>query len=262
MSKNKFPHILLTNDDGIHAPGLRHLWNSLKNIAKISVIAPESEKSGVGMCITCREPLRIKDILWKENTPAWSVSGTPADCIKLALGEILTDLPDLIVSGINNGSNAGRNVLYSGTVGGAIEGVFRGIPSFAVSCVDYNSPDYSIAEPYIEKLANYLLSASPLPKGTLLNVNFPSKTHKNIKGFRLARQGKSYWMENIEKRKHPEENFYYYWLGAKLTDFDEEHEDSDISLLKKGFITAVPINIEELTDHEFLNKKKKSFIHI
>ena len=126
MSKNF--RILIINDDGIHAPGLIHLWKALVDLADVTIIAPAIEQSGVGLGITLRSPLHIESVAWNKGTPAWKISGTPADCVKMALSVILKTPPDLIVSGINRGSNSGRNVLYSGTVGGVIEGVLRNIP--------------------------------------------------------------------------------------------------------------------------------------
>lgn len=251
------PHILITNDDGIDAPGIKCLWRALSPFANITVIAPASEQSAVGLSITTRTPLKITHLSWEDNVKVWSISGTPADCIKLGLHAIVDTVPDLIASGINRGTNAGRNILYSGTVGAAIEGVMHNIPSIAFSCCDFDDPDYHAASLHIPGIVHYVLEHH-LAAGTLLNVNFPLKTISKIKGFKLTRQGKEMWVENPDKRSHPFEGHEYYWLGAKLLECPEEDE-SDVVWLRKGYITAVPVHIGELTDHRHLEAHKKHF---
>lgn len=250
------PSILITNDDGIYAKGIFHLWQALRNTCDVNIIAPATEQSCVGMGITLRKPLHIHQVDWAAPTPAWSVSGTPADCVKLGFKEILDKKPDLVVSGINRGTNAGRNVLYSGTVAGTIEAVLKGVPGIAFSCYDYDDPNFARAEPYISQIVNYVMQ-HPLPSGTLLNVNFPPAS-KKIQGFKMARQGKGIWEEMPEKRHHPLEGHVYYWLGAK-TSLQEEHEEADMALLQEGYVTAVPIKVAELTDHDHLQSYKHSF---
>lgn len=252
----KRPHILITNDDGIHAPGIKHLWNALKPIADLSIVAPTSEQSGVAMATTFRNPLRVDPYDHFGQTKAWGVNGTPADCVKLALSVILETPPDLIVSGINRGSNAGRNVMYSGTVAGVIEGVMHDIPGIAVSCWDYFATNYSIAEEHLPNILRYVLE-HPLPYGTFLNVNFPSHKH-GMNGFKLTRQGKEYWAENPDKRQHPAENLPYYWMGIRIAEYEEE-EDCDISWLKKGYAAVVPVHVGDLTDDKHLNARRTAF---
>lgn len=256
MKNQKRPHILITNDDGIRAPGIKQLWHSLKDFARLTVIAPAYEQSAVGLSVTIRQPLRIERA-WEEGSDAWSVTGTPADCVKMALSVILDDVPNFIVSGINRGGNAGRNVLYSGTVAGAIEGTLQGIQSIAFSCSDFRDTDYSIASDYIPAIVRHV-SEHPLPQGTLLNVNFPAKNLAGIKGLKLTRQGKEYWVESPDKRCHPAENHEYYWLGARLAEFQEE-DDSDVMWLRKGYATAVPVHVAELTDHDHLKSLREIF---
>lgn len=252
------PNILIVNDDGIHAPGIRHLWNALKDRANLTIIAPAHEQSGVGLSITFRQPLHIRRIDWPENTPAWHVTGTPADCIKMGLSVILKEKPDLVVSGINRGTNAGRNVLYSGTVGGTIEAVMKDIPAIAFSCWEFTeTPSYDLAEQYIPGIVDHVLEHS-LPKGTLLNVNFPNEMHKQMKGIRFARQGQGFWGEDPSERRHPAEGSSYYWMGAQMKEFDE-HEDSDIALLRQGYTTVVPVHVGELTDLKHFHEHKEIF---
>jgi 5'-nucleotidase len=248
--------ILLTNDDGIHAPGLKALWRSLNGIADITVIAPADDNSGAGVGITLKNPLRVDAVAWEKGTCAWKVNGKPADCVKLALGAVMKEKPDLIVSGINRGSNSGRTVFYSGTVGCVIEGALRQIPGIAFSCEDFVEPDYAAVEKHVLAIVQHTL-AHPLPSGTILNVNFPDLS-KPVYGIKLARQGLGYWIDNPEERTHPTEATPYFWLGGKWNHHDEPH-DSDVALLRKGYITAVPIHVEELTHHNMIRDHKELF---
>lgn len=255
--KNKKLKLLLVNDDGIHAEGLRYLYKGLKDHAQISIVAPITERSGAGLSMTLTKPLKTDSVRWEDGVPAWSVTGTPADCVKLALNALLTYKPDLIVSGINRGSNAGRSVLYSGTIGGVIEGMYRNsIPGIAFSSADFANPNFDQFYQYIYPLVCYRLE-HPMPEGTLLNVNFPSLEAGKVKGCKMARQGKGFWTDNPDKRLHPD-GIPYYWLGGKWRHL-EEHPDSDVALLSQGYITAVPIHVDELTDHGHFSKHKKHF---
>jgi len=253
----KKPNILITNDDGIHAPGIRHLWKALKDKANVTVVAPAAEQSAVGLSITIRHPLQIHKMEWGEAENIWCVTGTPADCVKMALSVILKEKPDMVVSGINRGTNAGRNVLYSGTVGGVIEAVMHEIPGIAFSCREYRAPKYEAVEHLISPVVDHLIEHR-LPSGTFLNVNFPENCKGGIRGFKFARQGKEFWGENPDERYHPAEGHAYYWMGAKLLRFDE-HEESDIAWLMKGYATAVPVHVGELTDMEQYQKRKAAF---
>lgn len=253
----KKPKILISNDDGIHAPGIKALWNLLKEFSNPVVIAPHHEQSGVALSITIRQPLRIEKHHWDEGYPVWSISGTPADCIKLGMNVLLNEKPDMIITGINRGSNAGRNLYYSGTVAGAIEGGIQGIPSIAFSCCDDKTPNYDQTLPFIIPVIQHFLE-HPLPQTTILNVNFPHSSTGAIKGLKLARQGKGGTWENPDCRTHPSEGKSYYWLGSRELE-ENEHPDSDILLLKQGYATAVPIQIGELTDHHQLRLRKERF---
>ncbi len=248
------PKILITNDDGITAPGLKYLWEALADIADLYIVAPAAEQSGVGLAITIRDPLQIQPVDWERGTKAWKVTGTPADCVRMGISVILDEVPQMIVSGINRGSNSGRNVLYSGTIGGVIEGALRNVPGIAFSCVDFMNPDYQKTQHLIVPLVKHVLE-HPLPKGTLLNVNFPDT--KEILGIKMARQGKGFWIENPDARIHPEGHSYY-WLGGKWHDYDED-EESDVHLLKQGYASAVPIHISELTDLAHFHANKEHF---
>ena len=248
------PKILITNDDGIEAEGLKYLWETLVDAAEVYIIAPMSEKSGAGLSITLQNPILIQTVPWEKGTKAWKINGTPADCVRMAMSVILDSPPDLIVSGINRGSNSGRNVLYSGTIGGVIEGALRNVPGIAFSCVDFAAPDYKKVQPLIYPLVKHLLE-HPLSQGTVLNVNFPDK--QEIRGVKLARQGRGYWIEDPEHRVHPEGHSYF-WHGGKWDEHDE-HEESDVHLLKQGYAAAVPIHVNELTDLKLYHERRSHF---
>lgn len=256
--KDHRPHILITNDDGIHAPGIKHLWRALKSLAKVTVVAPYGEQSAVGLCTTLRSPLRVEKVCWgEEEDSIWSVTGTPADCVKMALHSIFDTPPTLVVAGINRGANMGRSVLYSGTVAAAIESIMQDIPSVAFSSSDYaEEPDYKTIESYIPGIVQYVL-AHPLPTGSLLNVNFPERKLGPYKGLKMTAQGKDWWGENPDKRLHPDEDHSYYWLGGKLR---PSHDcDGDGVWLRRGYVTAVPVHVIDLTDRKHLENAKNHF---
>jgi 5'-nucleotidase len=252
----KKPLVLLTNDDGIQAPGIESLWRSVKNHANTMIVAPDSEQSGMGLATSPNTLLHLKDVSREGYPNAWCVNGTPADCVKLGLSVVLKDKkPDLILSGINRGSNAGRCIFYSGTVGCVIEGALRGILGIAFSAESYASPIYEYFEPYIFPIISLIIKHPP-PLGTFFNVTFPSTTQ--VRGIRLARQGQSYWEGRPSKSHHPEGHLCY-----SLTDnwnfLPKENEESDIELLKEGFITIVPIHIREWTDVAYFQSQKEIF---
>ena len=253
------PFILITNDDGIQALGIRHLWQAAREFADVAIVAPHTEKSGCGMGITWTKPLNLREAAWEDKTPAWSVNGTPADCVKMGVSVLLQKRPNLILSGVNRGSNSGRTVLYSGTIGGVIEGVLRDIPGIAFSFSDVDFPALGSVKQYIAAIANHFL-AHPLPTGSFLNVNFPAGCEKGVKGIRMARQGRGYWIEKPDRRLHPEGSPYY-WLGGQWSTHEEE-SDSDVALLQQGFVTAVPISVKDLTDHQLLKKHQDAIQQI
>jgi len=248
------PFLLITNDDGIHAPGIKHLWQAVREFADVAIVAPQSEKSGCGLSITWTKPLVIHPVPWEDGTPAYSINGTPADCVKMALSVILDKRPNMVISGINRGSNAGRTVLYSGTIGGVIEGTLKHIPGIAFSFCDFDPPPLSLTKKYIYPLIRHFLD-HPLPHGSLLNVNFPLNAKNGMKGLKFARQGFGQWAEAPDRRTHPE-GMTYYWLGGKWMPHAEEHPESDVYWLDQGYVAAVPLHVGELTDREVLSKHK------
>lgn len=252
----KRPFLLITNDDGIHAPGIKQLWEGVHEFADTAIVAPHTEKSGSGLSITWTKPLKILPVSWELPTKAWSLNGTPADCVKMGCSVLLEKKPQMILSGINRGSNAGRTVLYSGTVGGVIEGALRNIPGIAFSYCDFSNPPFEAVKKYIFPLIDYFLK-NPMPQGTFINVTFPHNSEKGIKGLRLAKQGRGYFVEAPEQRLHPE-GLPYYWLGGKWSSFNEDPE-SDVALLAQNYITAVPIHVDQLTCQPTFNAQKESF---
>ncbi|MGD0664883.1 MAG: 5'/3'-nucleotidase SurE [Rhabdochlamydiaceae bacterium] len=248
------PKILITNDDGIYAPGIKTLWEAVAEFADVMVVAPAENMSGAGVSITLNNPLRMESIAWQPGSKAWKVSGKPADCVKLGLRAFFPGKPDLILSGINRGPNSGRTVFYSGTVGGVIEGALRRVPGIAFSNEAYAEPNFDALKKYILPIVEHTLK-HPLPTGTILNVNFPEKP---IQGIRLASQGLGYMNDNPDERVHPTEGTPYFWLGEKWEDHDEHHQ-SDVVLLSQGYITAVPIRVQELTHHQHIEDHRSIF---
>lgn len=252
MEKHR-PHILLSNDDGIGATGLRTLWEGLKDHADITIVAPMTEQSGKGVSVTFQGPVRVEKDTSFENTQAWKVGGTPADCVKLAIGGILSAPPDLIVSGINHGSNAGRGFFHSGTIGCVIQGILQGVPGVAFSYTCDKTPEFPHVKQYIAPIVDYI-HTHPLKTGSFLNVNFPVKT---IQGIKMARHGRAFWLDALRKEDHPEGHLDFHLEEQTLT--LDEHPESDIALLKAGFITAVPIHVDQLTDHHHFENFRTHF---
>lgn len=239
--------ILVTNDDGIQAPGLQALVQALRTVGEVTVVAPEHEQSAVGHAITMHKPLRAR-LLDSAEGPWWAVNGTPADCVGLGIRKLIEGGPDLVVAGINRGANLGEDVLYSGTVSAATEAVILGVPAFAVSNVSFTSDDYRAAAAFAVDLAVRLLR-HPLPLPTFLNVNVPDLPPERIAGVRVTRQGwrvyRSTYVERVDPRGRP-----YYWLGAERPE-DEPVPGTDIAAIQAGYIAVTPQH-PDLTAHERL----------
>ena len=252
---SKKPLILVTNDDGITAPGIRTLIKVMNLIGDVVVVAPDSPQSGMGHAITINESLYCKEEKINDGPQKeYSCSGTPADCIKLAVHELLKRKPDLCVSGINHGSNSSINVIYSGTMSAAIEAGMEGIPAIGFSLLDYNwNADFSSLEKYIMKICLMVLKSS-IKKNLVLNVNFPDPKTSSVKGIKICRQAKANWIEKFDKRKSPMGRDYY-WLTGEFVNQDEG-KDTDEWALNKGFISVVPVQFD-LTAHHHINELKK-----
>ena len=233
--------ILLTNDDGIHAPGLMALYNELKGDFEVTVVAPESEMSAVGHAITLDSPLRVREVNKNGSFFGFAVSGTPADCVKIATREILENPPDIILSGINPGANVGVNVLYSGTVSAATEGAFLGVRSAAISLDTRKNPDFSFAARFSRTII-YFMNDINLRKGTALNVNIPAVSSEKIKGISITRQGLGKFEETFERRVDPRGNIYYWLSGEKSV--EEKIQDSDSRALGENKITITPVTFD------------------
>ncbi len=246
-------NILLTNDDSIYAEGIYALYRALKKTGKVTVVAPDAEQSAVGHGITMASPLRVRMARRKGRPFGHAVSGTPADCVKIAVRSLLKRKPDIVISGINLGPNTGFSVLYSGTVSGAAEGAILGIPSIAVSLGTYSEPDYTLAASFTAKLAARLHNHG-LPKGVFLNVNVPSVPRGKVKGYKVVKHDKTPILEQFEKRVDPRKRHYYWLTGEVVTGKGEPNSDS--LALHQGYITVTPLKYD-LTDYESLHTVQK-----
>lgn len=239
---------LLTNDDGIYARGLSALYQELAKDADCLVVAPEIEQSAVGHAITISRPLMVRAVQKNGHLLGYGVTGTPADCVKIGL-KALSDQPiDLVVSGINRGANVGINVIYSGTVSAATEGVILGVPSMAISLDSHREADYSVAARFARKMAAFILK-HPL-KDVAINVNVPALPEEEIRGIAVVKQGKARLIENFEKRIDPRDHVYY-WLAGETQLADDESVESDAAALRRGLITITPLYCD-LTRHDTL----------
>lgn len=246
MSKTK-PLILVTNDDGITAPGMRALIAVMSEIGEVVVVAPDKPQSAMGHAITINSTLYLNKIS-KEGAviTEYSCSGTPVDCVKLAVNEILKRKPDLCVSGVNHGSNSSINVIYSGTMSAAVEAGIEGIPAIGFSLLDYDwNADFETIKPFIKKITQEALH-NGLPKDVVLNVNFPKLKKEQIKGIKVCRQAKAIWAEKFDKRVTPQGKDYY-WLAGEFINLDKG-EDTDEWALANGYISVVPVQFD-LTAH-------------
>jgi 5'-nucleotidase len=250
--KNKKPLILVTNDDGISAPGIRTLIAVMETIGEVIVVAPDKPQSAMGHAITINNTLYL-DKISKENDiiTQYSCSGTPVDCVKLAVNEILKRKPDLCVSGINHGSNSSINVIYSGTMSAAVEAGIEGIPAIGFSLSDYNwNADFEPIKSFVKKIVLETLEKKLQP-GVILNVNFPKLKEKEIKGIKICRQAKALWVEKFDKRKTPSGKDYY-WLSGEFVNQDKG-DDTDEWALENGYVSVVPVQFD-LTAHHAIQQ--------
>ena len=244
--------ILVTNDDGIDSLGIQKLAAALSEIGDVTVIAPRTEQSAVGHAITMKIPLRVTEYYINGNLFGYAVDGTPADCVKIGVRNILKSLPDLVVSGINHGSNAAINIIYSGTVSAAREAAIMDIPAIAMSITSHNPQYFEYACNIAKELAQ-IVSKKGLSRGTLLNVNVPDLPTTEIKGVKLTTQGKSKWDEIYEERKDPYGKSYF-WLTGTLTETDKELGTDQFAILN-NFASVSPIHFD-LTDYETFEEMK------
>ena len=240
----KRPLILVTNDDGISAPGIRNLIRIMNDFGEVVVVAPDAPQSGMGHAITIEATLRCDEVVIDDGPQKeYACSGTPVDCVKLAVNQLLDRKPDLCVSGINHGSNSSINVIYSGTMSAAVEGALEGIPSLGFSLLDFShNADFSEAENYIKKIIQSVLK-NGMDRGVCLNVNFPKMVDgKPIKGTKVCRQANANWEEEFEERKDPKGRTYY-WLTGKFVNYDKG-TDTDEWALANHFASVVPVQFD------------------
>ena len=244
------PRILVTNDDGIYAPGIKALWSAMSELGDVTVVAPNRERSSVGHAITLSDPLRVDEVQRGNGFSGFSVDGTPSDCVKIATQALLDKQPDVIVSGINLGSNTGTNIIYSGTVSAATEGTMLNIPSVAVSLNTFGEGDFAGAKSASKRVVTHVL-AKGLPAKTLLNVNVPAVPEDELKGFKITQQGNVAFRDRFEKRVDPKGRVYY-WMAGQMFDPDEE-SDMDHNAVLDGYVSITPIHYR-LTNNEFLDE--------
>lgn len=250
------PLILVTNDDGITAPGIRTLIELMTTIGDVVVVAPDSPQSAMGHAITINNTLYCDPIVVDKAAThkEYSCSGTPADCVKLARQQILDRKPDLCVSGINHGSNSSINVIYSGTMSAAIEAGIEGIPAIGFSLLDYSKDaHFDHCAAYVKRITQKVLQEG-LPEGVVLNVNFPKKTEKSLKGIKICRQANAMWVEDFDKRISPMGKTYY-WLTGQFVNKDTG-EDTDEWALANNYVSVVPVKYD-LTAHHVKEKLTK-----
>jgi 5'-nucleotidase len=246
--------ILLTNDDGIHAPGIHALLPVLSELGEVSIVAPDRERSATGHGITVHYPLRVQHYCIPDSQVcAWMVDGTPADCVKIAVQALLPIKPDLVVSGINAGSNLGTDVLYSGTVSAAVEGVILGIPAIAVSLSQHENPDFTYAAQAAKRIIMKMLDQE-LPPNTLLNINVPPGQEHDIRGAAITKLGHRHYENTFEKRHDPRGRVYY-WLGGDVLDVEND-SDSDIVAVQNGYVSVSPIHFD-LTNYRIMHMLEK-----
>ena len=251
------PVILVTNDDGINAPGIRNLVEAVKGLGKIVVVAPDKPQSGMGHAITIGNPLRLQPMHHVfEGVEAWSCSGTPVDCVKLAVDKVLRRKPDLCLSGINHGANHSINVIYSGTMSAAVEASIESIPAVGFSLLDYSvEADFGPARKYVRMIVEEVL-VRPLDKHLILNVNFPAVPENLIKGLKICRQAYAKYEEDFVERNDPNSRKYY-WLTGKFVNFDRGR-DTDVWALEHNYVSVVPVQFD-MTNYVLKSKLEKTW---
>lgn len=247
-SESTRPLILVTNDDGITAPGIRNLVESIVDLGDVVVVAPDSHQSGMGHAITISNILRMSPHdFGMPGVQAFKTTGTPVDCVKLAIYKILDRKPDVLVSGINHGSNASINVIYSGTMSAAVEGALEGIPSVGFSLCDFaEDADFSASRNVARTVTQKVLKHGT-PTGTCLNVNIPKVAPEDLRGIKVCRQGAGHWADSFEEREAPGGRTYY-WMTGNFTDVDKG-EDTDEWALKHGYVSVVPVQYDMTAHH-------------
>lgn len=256
---DKKPIILVTNDDGIAAPGLRSLVEAVKPLGHVVVVAPDSPQSGMGHAITIGTPLRLYKVEVFEGIESWQCSGTPVDCVKLARDKVLHRKPDICVSGINHGCNHSINIIYSGTMSAAMEAAIEGIPSVGFSLFDFNyDADFTVSKEVAHIITKRMLE-NPLPEHTLLNVNIPKVSKEAFKGMKMCRQAYAKWQEEFDHRTDPRGKDYY-WMTGKFMNLDSG-DDTDVKAMQDGYASIVPVKFD-FTDTTMKNRLESEWADI
>ena len=254
--KKEQPIILITNDDGVTAPGIRNMVEAVKDLGKIVVVAPDKPQSGMGHAITIGQPLRLHTVQFMDGIEAYGCSGTPVDCVKLAVDKVLHRKPDICLSGINHGANHSINVIYSGTMSAAVEAAIESIPSIGFSLLDDSiEADFTAARKCVRLLTQKLL-ANPLEKHMILNVNIPPIADELIKGIKVCRQAYAKYDEDFIERLDPTGKKYY-WLTGEFVNFDKS-DDTDVWALQNNFVSVVPVQFD-LTNYELKKTLEKNW---
>lgn len=254
--KKEKPVILITNDDGINAPGIRNLVESVRDIGHIVVVAPDKPQSGMGHAITIGEPLRLHKTHHFEGIESYACSGTPVDCVKISVDKVLHRKPDLCLSGINHGANHSINVIYSGTMSAAVEAAIEEIPSAGFSLLDFSiEADFTGARHFAREVVEKMLSTR-LGKHTVLNVNIPSQPLELLRGIKICRQAYAKYEENYVQRNDPHGRKYY-WLTGEFQNFDTG-KDTDVWALAHNYVSVVPVQYD-LTHYVYRDQLKKSW---
>ena len=254
--KKDQPVILITNDDGITAPGIRNLVEAVRDLGKIVVVAPDKPQSGMGHAITIGHPLRLHPAQVFGDIESYQCTGTPVDCVKLAVDKILHRKPDICLSGINHGANHSINVINSGTMSAAVEAAIESIPSIGFSLLDYSiEADFSAARVYARMIVQKMMSTR-LDKHTILNVNFPAVDKKLIRGVKMCRQAYAKYEEDFLERDDPHGRKYF-WLTGDFVNMDRG-KDTDVWALKNNYVSVVPVQFD-MTNYELKNKLEKTW---
>src|SRR5450432_2485782 len=254
--RKKLPVILITNDDGFTAPGIRNLAEAVKDLGKIVVVAPDKPQSGMGHAITIGQPLRLHPVQFMDGVEAYGCSGTPVDCVKLAVDKVLHRKPDICLSGINHGANHSINVIYSGTMSAAVEAAIESIPSAGFSLLDHSmEADFAGARKYARLVVEHMLKTK-LDKHTVLNVNIPAVPAELIKGIRICKQAYAKYEEDFVERSDPNGKKYF-WLTGEFVNFDKGR-DSDVWALEHNYVSVVPVQ-SDLTNYALKTKLEKSW---
>lgn len=255
--KKEEPIILITNDDGVLAPGIRALVEAVTGLGKLVVVAPDKPQSGMGHAITIGHPLRLQKVNIFEGVDAYSCSGTPVDCVKLAVDKVIHRKPDICISGINHGANHSINVIYSGTMSAALEAAIESIPSIGFSLLDLSiEADFTAAKKYARILVEHVLNDKKHDKHLCLNVNFPKGNDNIIKGIKICKQAYAKYEEEFVERNDPHGKRYY-WLTGEFVNFDKSR-DTDVWALKNNYVSVVPVQFD-LTNYELKKKLEKNW---